>query len=93
VRAIKAAAITGCIVFVFEAAKQYAYPETSIWTSHTISRPSLQKYEHAKTAASEGPHLREIMDNNPGVCLRDHGFAQLVSGFSRYHSAFATNDG
>src|SRR5450432_4443667 len=37
VRAIKAAAITGCIVFVFEAAKQYAYPETSIWTSHTIS--------------------------------------------------------
>ena len=36
-RAIKAAAITGCIVFVFEATKQYAYPETSIWTSHTIS--------------------------------------------------------
>jgi hypothetical protein len=42
-------------------------------------RPSLQKYEHGKTAASEGTHLREFKDNNLGVCLRDHGFAQLIA--------------
>jgi diguanylate cyclase (GGDEF)-like protein/PAS domain S-box-containing protein len=37
VRAIRAAAITSFIVFVFEGAKQAAYPETSIWTSRAIS--------------------------------------------------------
>jgi hypothetical protein len=58
-----------------------------------LPRPSLQEYEHAKTAASEGTHLREFKDNNPGVCLRNHGFAQLIRGFSRYHSARAPNDG
>jgi len=36
-RAIKAALATGCIMFVFEAAKQAFYPKTSIWTSHTIT--------------------------------------------------------
>jgi len=36
VRAVRAAAITGCIVFLFEAAKQSFYPRTSFWTSHTI---------------------------------------------------------
>src|ERR1017187_1227540 len=36
-RAIKAALATGCIMFVFEAAKQALYPKTSIWTSHTIT--------------------------------------------------------
>jgi hypothetical protein len=56
-------------------------------------RPSLQKHEHAKTAASDGTHLREFKDNNPGICLRSHGFAQLISGFSLYNSALATNDG
>jgi len=35
--AIKAALATGCIMFVFEAAKQALYPKTSIWTSHTIT--------------------------------------------------------
>ena len=36
-RAIRAAVITSVIVFVFEAAKRAVYPETSIWTSQTIS--------------------------------------------------------
>src|SRR5450432_244013 len=37
VRAIKAAAITGCLIFAFEAAKHALYPKTSIWTSPTIT--------------------------------------------------------
>jgi len=36
-RAIKAAATIGCVMFVFEAAKQALYPTTSIWTSHIIA--------------------------------------------------------
>jgi diguanylate cyclase (GGDEF)-like protein/PAS domain S-box-containing protein len=36
-RAIKAAATIGCIMFVFEAAKQALYPKTSIWTSHIVT--------------------------------------------------------
>jgi hypothetical protein len=36
-RAIKATAATGCIIFVFEVAKQALYPRTSVWTSHTIT--------------------------------------------------------
>jgi hypothetical protein len=36
-RAIKAAADTGCIMFVFEAAKQALYPKPSTWVSHTIT--------------------------------------------------------
>jgi hypothetical protein len=55
-------------------------------------RPSLQKREHAKTAPSDGPHFREFKDDNLGVCLRSHGFAQLISGFSLYNSALAPND-
>jgi len=35
-RAIRAAAIAGCIVLVVEADRQSVYPRTSIWTSHTI---------------------------------------------------------
>src|ERR1035437_984979 len=56
-------------------------------------RPSLQKHEHAKTAASDGTHLREFKNNDPGICLRGDGFAQLISGFSLYDSALAPNDG
>jgi diguanylate cyclase (GGDEF)-like protein/PAS domain S-box-containing protein len=37
IRAIKAAAIAGCLMFVFETAKHALYPKTSIWTSHTIT--------------------------------------------------------
>ena len=44
-----------------------------------FSRPSLQKRKHAKTATSDGTHFREFNDDNPGVCLRSHGFAQLIS--------------
>jgi|SRR5450755_2243691 len=33
-RAIRATATTGCIMFVFEVAKQALHPEMSIWTSH-----------------------------------------------------------
>src|ERR1035438_1251285 len=36
-RAIKAAATIGCVMFVLEAAKQALYPTTSIWTSHAIT--------------------------------------------------------
>jgi PAS domain S-box-containing protein len=36
-RAITAAATIGCVMFVFEAAKQALYPTTSIWTSHAIT--------------------------------------------------------
>jgi hypothetical protein len=55
-------------------------------------RPSLQRHEHAETAASDGPHFREFKDNDPGICLRSHGLAQLVSGFSLYNPARAPND-
>jgi hypothetical protein len=58
-----------------------------------FSRPSLQGHEHAKAAASDGTHFREFKDNNPRVCLRGYGFAQLGSGFSLHNSAFAPNDG
>jgi diguanylate cyclase (GGDEF)-like protein/PAS domain S-box-containing protein len=37
IRAIKAAMTIGCIMFVFEAAKQALFPTASIWTSHTIT--------------------------------------------------------
>jgi diguanylate cyclase (GGDEF)-like protein/PAS domain S-box-containing protein len=37
IRAIKAVATIGCVMFVFEAAKQALYPTTSIWTSHAIT--------------------------------------------------------
>jgi hypothetical protein len=56
-------------------------------------RPLLQKQEHAKPAASDGPHLREFKNNNPGIDLRSHGFAQLIYGFSLYNSARARDDG
>ena len=62
-------------------------------TDIVFPRPSLQKNEHAKTAASDGPHLREFKNNNPGVGLRSHGFAQLIDGFSLYNSARAPNEG
>src|ERR1700723_700504 len=52
-------------------------------------RPSLQKHKHAKTASSDFSHLREFKDNNPGVGLRGHGIAQLISGFSFYNSSLA----
>jgi hypothetical protein len=52
-------------------------------------RPSLQKHQHAKTAASDCPHLREFKDNNPGVRLRGDGFAQLITSFSLHNSALA----
>jgi hypothetical protein len=58
-----------------------------------LSRPSSQKNEHAETAASDGTHLREFNDNDPGFCLRGHGFAQLTNGFSLYNSALAPDDG
>ncbi len=37
VQAIRTVAIAGCIVLVFETAKQAAYPKTSTWPSDTIS--------------------------------------------------------
>jgi diguanylate cyclase (GGDEF)-like protein/PAS domain S-box-containing protein len=37
IRAIKAAATIGCVMFVFEAAKQALYPTASIWISHAIT--------------------------------------------------------
>jgi hypothetical protein len=57
-----------------------------------LPRPSLQKHEHAKTAAADGTHLREFKDNNSCFCLRGYGFPQLIRGFSLHKSAFAPND-
>jgi hypothetical protein len=56
-------------------------------------RPSLQKHKHAKTIVSNFTHLREFKDNNPGVGLRGHTFAQLISGFSFYNSSLAPKNG
>jgi hypothetical protein len=57
-----------------------------------LSRPSLQKYEHAKTATSDSAYLRECKDNNTGIRLRGHGFAQFMSGVVLCNSARARND-
>jgi hypothetical protein len=48
--------------------------------------------EHAKTAASDGSHLREFEDDNPGICLRGDGFQQLRAGFFLVNFARAAND-
>ena len=37
IRALGAAMATGCIMFVFETAKQTLHPKITIWTSHTIT--------------------------------------------------------
>jgi hypothetical protein len=52
----------------------------------------LQKDEHSKPAAFDGTHIRELNHNNPGICLRGHGFAQFESGFALHNTALALND-
>jgi hypothetical protein len=37
-------------------------------------------------------HIREFNYNNPGFCLRGHGFAQFESGFTLHNAALALND-
>jgi PAS domain S-box-containing protein len=78
VRALRAAAIAGCIVFVFEAAKQSFYPRTSIWPSHTISISILftglaaaaatfvvLKKERGEALCQSEIQYRLLFDSNP----------------------------
>ncbi len=37
VRVLGAATATGCVMFVFEAAKQVLHPKITVWTSHTVT--------------------------------------------------------
>ena len=45
----------------------------------------------AETAAFDGVHLREFKYNNPGTCLRGHGFSQFERGFTLHNPALALN--
>ena len=75
-RAIKATAATGCIMFVFEVAKQALYPRTSVWTSHTITilftmlAAAVVTFAVLKTEAEDALHQSEteyrlLFDSNP----------------------------
>jgi hypothetical protein len=55
-------------------------------------RPAPQEHKRAETDASYGTHRTEVKDDNPGVSLQSHGFAQLVCGFALHKSALALND-
>ena len=57
-----------------------------------VSRPLLQKHEHAETTPFDGIHIREINYDNSGTCLQGHGFAQFESSFALHKSALALND-
>ena len=76
VRAIRAAAITSVIVFVFEAAKQAVYLETSIWTSPpiailfvTFAAPAVifavLKRERREAWRQSDVQSRHLFDSNP----------------------------
>jgi hypothetical protein len=54
--------------------------------------PSLQKYQHAKTAAFCGIHLGEVKHNGSGVSLQGNSFAQLEGRVAVHNSALALND-
>src|SRR6202140_5429831 len=75
-RAIKATAATGCIMFVFEVAKQALYPRTSGWTSHTITilftmlAAAVVTFAVLKKEAEDALHQSEteyrlLFDSNP----------------------------
>jgi diguanylate cyclase (GGDEF)-like protein/PAS domain S-box-containing protein len=75
-RAIKATAATGCIMFVFEVAKQAPYPRTSVWTSHTITilftmlAAAVVSFAVLKKEAEDTLHQSEteyrlLFDSNP----------------------------
>jgi diguanylate cyclase (GGDEF)-like protein/PAS domain S-box-containing protein len=70
-RAIKAAAATGCIMFVFEATKQALHPTTSIWTSHTITilftalAAAVVTFVVLKKEAESKLQYRILFDSNP----------------------------
>lgn len=70
-RAIKAAATTGCIMFVFEAAKQALYPTTPIWTSHTITivftmfAAAVVTFAVLRRKAESEMRYRILFDSNP----------------------------
>jgi PAS domain-containing protein len=75
-RAIKAAAITGCIMLAFEAAKQAIHPKVSIWTSHAltilfttlsggaVTFAALRKGTEAALRQLEVQY-RQLFDSNP----------------------------
>src|ERR1700694_1072512 len=75
-RAIKATAATGCIMFVFEVAKQALYPRTSVWTSHTstilftmlaaaVVTFAVLKKEAEDTLRQSETEYRLLFDSNP----------------------------
>jgi hypothetical protein len=55
--------------------------------------PSLQKYEHAKTATFNGIHFGEVKHDRSCVCLQGDSFAQFEGSFALHNSAFALYDG
>jgi hypothetical protein len=61
-------------------------------TNIVVLSPSLQKYEHAKTAAFYGIHLGEVKHNCSGVALQGNNFAQLEGRVALHNSAVALND-
>jgi diguanylate cyclase (GGDEF)-like protein/PAS domain S-box-containing protein len=75
-RVVRGAAITGCVVFVFEAAQESAYPRTSIWIAHTIfilftalataavTSVVLKKERREKTCQADMQY-RLLFDSNP----------------------------
>jgi diguanylate cyclase (GGDEF)-like protein/PAS domain S-box-containing protein len=75
-RAIKATAATGCIMFVFEVAKQALYPRTSVWTSHAVTilftmvtaalvTFAVLKKEAEDALRQSGAEYRLLFDSNP----------------------------
>src|SRR4029077_4788769 len=75
-RAIKATAATGCIMFVFEVAKQSLYPRASVWTSHIITilftmlAAAVVTFAALKKAAEDAlrqseTEYRLLFDSNP----------------------------
>src|ERR1700730_9805471 len=57
-----------------------------------VLSPSLQKHEHAKTAAFYGINLGEVKHNCSGVALQGNNFAQLEGRVALHNSALALND-
>jgi diguanylate cyclase (GGDEF)-like protein/PAS domain S-box-containing protein len=75
-RAVRAAATAGCIIFVIEVATQAFHPKISIWTSHTITilvstvaavvvTFAVLKKEAEDALRQSELHYRLLFDSNP----------------------------
>ena len=75
-RAIRAAAATGCVMFVFEVAKRALHPQTSLWTSHAIMilfttiaaavvTLAVPKKEAEETSRQSEMQYRVLFESNP----------------------------